>query len=140
MHTHGKLVEELEGHAIHVSHGEHGDDGHASLKIEHLIAKLHIIGHCTIGNHHTLGEARRATGVVDDGQVILVMIVVVVDHVLLETVGELLSKELIEMLASIGQALVAADAKVIVLQANDTQHIGNLVLIEVFPVVLTDEG
>ena len=104
-----ELIAELEGHAVHVCHGQDGDDAAAGLQVvaHGLAGEVEVRPQGAVGYHHTLGEACRTAGVVDEGQLVGALLVVVADVLLSEILGKLLAVELVEVLACIGQLVGA---------------------------------
>ena len=62
--------DELEGHAVHMGHGEDGEHVLAGLDVlrEQAHAEVQVAPERAVGEHDSLGEARGARGVVDEGQ------------------------------------------------------------------------
>ena len=120
--------QELEGQSIHVGHGQDGN---------HVCARLHNgtqLGECevevspqrTVRQHHTLRESRGAAGVVDERQFLGAVLVVV--HVLLAEVFRILcTEELVQVLAGIGDLLLARYQQREVGQVHDGLQVGHLV-------------
>ena len=106
-----ELEDELEGHAVHVGHGQDGDDAVATVDdlAQHVVGKVVVRPEGAVGNHDTLGETGRSAGVVDHGQLFAVGFLIIVDVLLAEVLGELLAVELVEVLAGVGQLVGATD-------------------------------
>ena len=126
-----ELEEELESHAVHVGHGQNGDDAVATTDnfTQHVVGEVvvrpqgaignhftqHVVGEVVvrpqgaIGNHDALGETCRSAGVVNHGHLFAIGFLVVVDVFLAEVFGELLAVELVEVLAGVGQLVGATN-------------------------------
>ena len=103
----GEVEEELYHQSVHVGHGE--DVEHAAAGFEMLSdffeGPVEVAGHGAVGYHHSFGEACGAAGVVDQGQC-LGGVDVVVDVLLAEVFGVFLAEEFVEVLAGVGELFV----------------------------------
>ena len=122
MTTVEELEDELEGHAVHVGHGQHRDDTIAGLDglTQHLAGKVVVRPQGAIGQHDAFGEARSSTGIVDQCQFVGILLVVVIDMLFAEVFWELLAVELVEVLAGIGEFISTADHQRVVGVVDDT--------------------
>ena len=87
-----ELESELECHSVHVGHGEHGEHIIAWLNdiSQNRNSKIIITPQGTIGEHYALTVAGSTAGIVDDGQLIS-LIAVIMKVGRLKTIGMLLS-------------------------------------------------
>ena len=106
-----EFEDELKGHAIHVRHGEHGNDARTGRYLcpQDFNGKLVVAPERAVGNEHTFGVGGGATGVVDHGQSLSVGSRAVVDVLAAEVFGMALAVVFIQALSSFGQGFVAAD-------------------------------
>ena len=87
-------------------HGQHGDNSLARMVREMRIAEIVGIGECVVGEHHSLGIARGARGIIDDGQV--GGIVIRIRHIIgRKTVGMMRSESPFPVLPCLGHPLIA---------------------------------
>ena len=102
-----ELEDELEGHAVHVGHGENGDDAVATVDglAQYVLGKVIVGPEGTVGYHDTLGETGGAGGVVDHRHFLAILFLVIVDMFLTEILGELLAVQLVEVLTGIGKLI-----------------------------------
>ena len=117
-----ELEDELEGHAVHVGHGQHGYDLVAGLDglAQHVAGEVVVRPEGAVGDHHALREARGAAGVVDDSQFVGILLDVIVHMFLAEVLGEFLAVELVEVLAGVGELVSATHHQRVVGIVNDT--------------------
>ena len=103
MHADGHLEQELEHHAVHVGRRQHGDHVHAGL--EHgagiLPRELDVGVQGTVRNHDTLGESGRTGSIVDDGQ-FLCAVLIIIQVLRLKVVGISVAEFLVQVLADPG--------------------------------------
>ena len=106
-----ELEEELESHAVHVGHGQNGDDAVATTDnfTQHVVGEVVVRPQGAIGNHDALGETCRSAGVVNHGHLFAIGFLVVVDVFLAEVFRELFAVELVEVLAGVGQLVGATN-------------------------------
>ena len=130
-----ELEDEFEGHAVHVGHGEHGNDAVAALHLlaEHFDGELVVGPDGAVGNHDTLGVGRGAAGVVDEGKVVGCGVVGVVDEFLAEEFGVLFSEELVEALAGFGELFGARNEERVVGDAHDAFEVRHGIGVELGP-------
>ena len=124
-----EFEDELEGHAVHVGHGEDGERVGTGLDMvasDDRHRKLIVAPEGTVGNHHTLGEARGARGVVDEGQFVGALLGVVADVLLAEILGELVAVHLVEVLARVREFIGTRDHQGIVGDVDDAFQGGHL--------------
>ena len=126
-----ELENKLEGHAIHVGHGQDGDDMVAlgNGAAQHLTGKVIVRPQCTVGNHHAFRKARRSAGIVDECQFVRALLHIIIYVFLAEVLGELLSVERVQVLAGIGQFLRAREQQGVVRASDDALQSRHLVSI-----------
>ena len=117
-----ELEEELEGHTVHVGHRKHRDDRVTGLDLrsQHVAGEVVVRPQCTIGQHHAFREARCAAGVIDHSQLVGTLLHVIAYVLLAEVLGELLTVELVQVLAGIGQLVGARHHQRVVGVVDDT--------------------
>ena len=136
MHVHadGHLEEELEHHAVHVGRGQHGHHVHARL--EHgagvLGGELNVGVQGPVRKHHALGETGSAGSIVDDGQFIG-RILIVIEVLRLKVVGIALAEFLVQVLPDIGQLLGGGIKELEGVDLHHHQQVRHLVRRKAFP-------
>ena len=135
-HAVQELVDELEGHAVHVCHGEHGENLVAGFHIltQHAYGEVVVAPKCAEGNHDAFGVGGGAAGVVQDGQFVG-RVAIVVDVVRAEIHGEFLAEETVEVLAGVFHFFGAPNEQfeLLVGVAEDALEAGHAVGIELRP-------
>ena len=136
-----KLENELEGHAVHVSHGQYADNAVAGFDnlAQHMLGKVIVRPDGTIGYHHTLRESRGAAGVVNECQLVTILFRVIVDVFLAEELGKLLAIEFVQVLAGIGQFVRARHHQRVVGVVDDALQVRHLYGVYLGGHVVTDK-
>ena len=126
VHAVGKAEKKLYRQTVHVGHRKNG---------EHIGAALHLGGQLTqdvvgvapqrtVGKHHTLGMTRGAARVVDHGQLLRLVLVVV--HVLgTEGHGIFLAEHLVQVGTAVSESLGARYTHRQVGQVDDAHQVGH---------------
>ena len=140
VHTADELEDELECHAVHVGHGEHGEHTVAGLHIlaNGINSEVYVAPKGAVGYHHSLAVACGSAGVVDDGE--FFCLVLVVHHIFrTEGVGVSLAKEFVQVLACLYKVFGLAVQNLIVVDANDAIEGRHGIRTEVCPFALANE-
>ena len=66
-------IKHLEGEAVHVGHRQHRDDAVAMIRRDHALGVVYHHREATVAEHDALRRARRSGGVVDHGEVFVVV-------------------------------------------------------------------
>ena len=113
-------------------HGQNRDDVITLLdgRAQHVAGKVVVRPQRTVGNHHTLREARGTAGIVDQGQLVRTLLDVIVDMLLTEVFRILLSIEGVQVLAGIGQLLRARHDERVVRIADDALQVRHLLRVD----------
>ncbi len=117
-----ELEDELERHAIHVSHWQDADNRVAALEFlaQYVAREIDIAPEGTVGNHHTLGESRGTAGVVDQRQFFGTLLDVIADMFLTEIFGILDAKQFVEVFTGIGEFVGTRHHQRVVGDVDDT--------------------
>ena len=123
-----ELEDELERHAVHVGHRQHGDDAVAGADglAKHVAGEVVVRPDGAVGQHHALREARGTAGIVDEGQFLRTLFLVVAHVFLAEVLGELLAVEFVQVLAGVGEFVGAAHHQRVVGIVDDTLQFRHL--------------
>ena len=94
--------QELDGHSVHVGHGQ---DAQRVTELRHLVAQvllteINVTPQGTVGEHDTLRKTRCTTGVVNHAH-LFGGVFIPMDILLAEGVGILVTEHLIQMFARI---------------------------------------
>ena len=122
-----KLEDELEGHAVHVGHGEDADDGVTGMDLgsEDVAGEVGIAPHGAVGQHHALGVAGGAAGIVDEGKLVGALLAIVGHMLASEVLGVLAAEHLVEVLSGIGETVGAREHKRVVGDVDDALEGGH---------------
>ena len=123
-----KLLDELECHAVHVSHWQYADGVVAGMQtpVKYLVGKEQVAPHGAVRNHYALGEASCARCVVDKSQFIGILFLVVVHHFLAEILRELLSEQQVEVFPCVCELFGTGNHEGIVRNVDDSENVGHL--------------
>ena len=123
-----ELEEELKGHTIHVGHGQDAYHlvAHSNVLADYRAGKVGIAPKRTVRQHHSLGEACSATGVVDKRQFFGTLLLVIGHMFLAEVLGILVTEHLVEMLTRVGQLVGTREHQRIVGEIDDALKSGHL--------------
>ena len=132
MTAHRDFVNKFERQAVHVCHGQHRDDGIALFERHGRIGKIQVRQQATIRQHHALRVARSTRRVVDDGQ--FVGLFVMIRHMLFTEIFRIFAtKQLVQMLACIGQLVVARHQQREIVQQHHAFEVGHHIDIQILP-------
>ena len=128
-----ELHQELEHHTVHVGGREHGHavGGIVQMAV-HLEAEKDVREQGTVRQHDSFGESGSSGGIVDHGQ-LLGGVLVVIYTVRMEAPGIFLAEELVEVLPGMGYLLIGCVEQGKIVHQDDGVEAGHLRLGETFP-------
>ena len=128
-----ELHQELEHHTVHVGGREHGHavGGIVQMAV-HLEAEKDVREQGTVRQHDPFGESGSPGGIVDHGQ-LLGGVLVVIYTIRMEAPGIFLAKELVEVLPGMGYLLIGSVEQGKIVHQDDGVEAGHLRLGETFP-------
>ena len=140
MHALGHLIEELEHHAVHVGRRKHGHTLHAGFQHRAgiVLREVNVGIQGPVRDHDALGETGGAGRVVDHGQ-FLGGILVIIEVLGAEILRILLAERLVEVLADEGALLGVGIQELEGIDLDDRRQAGHLLLGEAFPDDLVHE-
>ena len=123
-----ELEDKLKGHAIHVGHGQDGDDIVTCLDglAQYMFGKVIVRPQGTVGNHDTLREAGCAAGIVNHGHFFAILLMIIVHVLFAEVLREFPSVELVQMFAGISQLIGSAHHERVVAIVDDSFQMRHL--------------
>ena len=134
-----ELHQELEHHTVHVGGREHGHavGGIVQMAV-HLEAEKDVRKQGTVRQHDSFGESGSSGGIVDHGQ-LLGGVLVVIYTVGMEAAGIFLAEKLIEVLSGMGYLVIGGIEQGKIVHQDNGVQARHLRLGEAFPHHIPDE-
>ena len=137
--TERHLEEEFEHHTVHVGRREHGDNFAAGFDMRlGQVGEGDVRGQGPVGNHDAFGETGGPGGVVDQGQLVG-GILIIIQVFGTEVVGIFLAEALVEVLADLPEGVVLGVEELERVDLDNHVQTGHLLGAEAFPDDLVHE-